>query len=52
MNPRARIRCGHFQQVLYAVLQASRTGGFGLGIGVARSDDLEVLHQSGADIVV
>jgi beta-phosphoglucomutase family hydrolase len=33
-------------------VQAGRTGGFGLVIGVARSDDPEVLRQSGADIVV
>ena len=33
-------------------VQAGRTGGFGLVIGVARSDDPEVLHQNGADIVV
>src|SRR5829696_2243274 len=32
-------------------VQAGRTGGFGLVIGVAR-DDLEVLRQNGADIVV
>lgn len=33
-------------------VQAGRTGGFGLVIGVARSDDPEVLLQNGADIVV
>ncbi len=33
-------------------VQAGRTGGFGLVIGVARSDDPEVLRQNGADIVV
>jgi HAD superfamily hydrolase (TIGR01509 family) len=33
-------------------VQAGRTGGFGLVIGVARSDDSEVLRQNGADIVV
>ena len=33
-------------------VQAGRTGGFGLVIGVARSVDPEVLRQNGADIVV
>jgi beta-phosphoglucomutase family hydrolase len=33
-------------------VQAGRTGGFGLVIGVARSHDPEVLYQNGADIVV
>ena len=33
-------------------VQAGRTGGFGLVIGVARSDDPEVLRQNGADLVV
>jgi len=33
-------------------VQAGRTGGFGLVIGVARSHDPEVLRQNGADIVV
>src|SRR5215213_7256448 len=33
-------------------VQAGRTGGFDLVIGVARSDDPEVLRQNGADIVV
>jgi HAD superfamily hydrolase (TIGR01509 family) len=33
-------------------VQAGRTGGFGLVIGVARSEDPEVLRQNGADIVV
>jgi beta-phosphoglucomutase-like phosphatase (HAD superfamily) len=33
-------------------VQAGRTGDFGLVIGVARSNDPEVLRQSGADIVV
>src|ERR687898_636486 len=33
-------------------VQAGRTGGFGLVIGVARSDDPEVLRQNGADVVV
>jgi trehalose 6-phosphate phosphatase len=33
-------------------VQAGRTGGFGLVIGVARSDDPEILRQNGADIVV
>ena len=33
-------------------VQAGRTGGFGLVIGVARSYDPEVLRQNGADIVV
>jgi beta-phosphoglucomutase-like phosphatase (HAD superfamily) len=33
-------------------VQAVRTGGFGLVIGVARSDDPKVLRQNGADIVV
>ena len=33
-------------------VQAGRTGGFGLVIGVARRDDPEVLRQNGADIVV
>jgi hypothetical protein len=33
-------------------VQAGRTGSFGLVIGVARSDDPEVLRQNGADIVV
>src|SRR5215203_5674209 len=33
-------------------VQAGRTGGFGLVIGVARDDDPEVLRQNGADIVV
>jgi alpha,alpha-trehalase len=33
-------------------VQAGRAGGFGLVIGVARSDDPEVLRQNGADIVV
>jgi beta-phosphoglucomutase-like phosphatase (HAD superfamily)/transposase len=33
-------------------VQAGGTGGFGLVIGVARSDDPEVLRQNGADIVV
>jgi alpha,alpha-trehalase len=38
----------------YAIsgVQAGRTGGFGLVIGVARSDDPEVLRQNGTDIVV
>jgi alpha,alpha-trehalase len=33
-------------------VQAGRTGGFGLVIGVTWSDDPEVLRQNGADIVV
>jgi alpha,alpha-trehalase len=33
-------------------VQAGRAGGFGLVIGVARSDDPEVLRRNGADIVV
>jgi trehalose 6-phosphate phosphatase len=33
-------------------VQAGRTGGFGLVIGVARSDDPEALRHNGADIVV
>ena len=33
-------------------VQAGRTGGFGLVIGVARGDDPEVLRQNGADFVV
>src|SRR5829696_9844693 len=33
-------------------VQAGRRDGFGLVIGVARSDDPEVLRQNGADIVV
>jgi beta-phosphoglucomutase family hydrolase len=33
-------------------VQAGRTGGFGLVIGVARGDDPEVLRQNGADVVV
>jgi HAD superfamily hydrolase (TIGR01509 family) len=33
-------------------VQAGRTGGFGLVIGVARSHDPEVLRRNGADIVV
>jgi beta-phosphoglucomutase-like phosphatase (HAD superfamily) len=33
-------------------VQAGRTSSFGLVIGVARSDDPEVLRQNGADIVV
>ncbi len=33
-------------------VQAGRSGGFGLVIGVARSDDPEVLRRNGADIVV
>jgi alpha,alpha-trehalase len=33
-------------------VQAGRTGGFGLVIGVARDDDPEVLRQNGADVVV
>src|SRR5215218_8726599 len=33
-------------------VQAGRTGGFGLVIGVARDDDQEVLRQNGADVVV
>jgi beta-phosphoglucomutase-like phosphatase (HAD superfamily) len=33
-------------------VQAGRTGGFGLVIGVARSDDPDVLRQNGTDIVV
>ena len=33
-------------------VQAGRMGGFGLVIGVARSNDPEVLRQNGADIVV
>ncbi len=33
-------------------VQAGRTGGFGLIIGVARGDDPEVLRQNGADVVV
>jgi beta-phosphoglucomutase family hydrolase len=33
-------------------VQAGRTGGFGLVIGVARGDDPGVLRQNGADIVV
>jgi HAD superfamily hydrolase (TIGR01509 family) len=33
-------------------VQAGRTGGFGLVIGVARSHDPEVLRQNGANIVV
>ena len=33
-------------------VQAGRTGGFGLVIGVARDDNLEVLRQNGADVVV
>jgi alpha,alpha-trehalase len=33
-------------------VQAGRTGGFALVIGVARSDDPEVLRQNGADVVV
>jgi hypothetical protein len=33
-------------------VQAGWTGGFGLIIGVARSDDPEVLRQNDADIVV
>ena len=33
-------------------VQAGRIGGFGLVIGVARSDDPEVLRQNGADVVV
>jgi HAD superfamily hydrolase (TIGR01509 family) len=33
-------------------VQAGRTGGFGLVIGVARGDDSEVLRQDGADFVV
>ena len=33
-------------------VQAGRTGGFDLVIGVARSHDPEVLRQNGADLVV
>jgi beta-phosphoglucomutase family hydrolase len=33
-------------------VMAGRAGGFGLVIGVARGDDLEVLRKSGADVVV
>ena len=33
-------------------VQASRTGGFGLVVGVARSDDPEVFRHNGADIIV
>jgi alpha,alpha-trehalase len=33
-------------------VQAGRSGGFGLVIGVARGDDPEVLRQNGADVVV
>jgi beta-phosphoglucomutase family hydrolase len=33
-------------------IQAGRAGGFGLVIGVARSNDPQVLRQNGADIVV
>jgi len=33
-------------------VQAGRTGGFGLVIGVARGDDPEVLRQNGADFVI
>jgi len=33
-------------------VQAGRAGGFGLVIGVARSDDPEILRESGADVVV
>ena len=35
-----------------AGVQAGRAGGFGLVIGVDRSDDQESLRQNGADIVV
>ena len=33
-------------------VRAGRAGGFGLVIGVARGDDLEVLRENGADVVV
>ena len=33
-------------------VQAGRTGGFGLVIGVPRGDDPEVLRQNSADVVV
>ena len=33
-------------------VQAGRTGGSGLVIGVARGDDPEVLRRNGADVVV
>lgn len=33
-------------------VRAGRAGGFGLVVGVARGEDLEVLRQNGADIVV